>query len=151
MRRRDGAPSASPGSGPAGGRSHQVIELPRFEDERGGLTTLELEALGLFRPARAYWIQDVPPGASRGRAAHRRDQRLMVCLRGSVRVLLDDGREAHEVLLDRPDRALHVRPLTWIDATDFSPDALLLVFSDHPHDPDEPIRDRDEFLALVGA
>ncbi len=66
-------------------------------------------------------------------------------------VSVDDGREpAHEVLLDSPTVGVYM-PGRWSGApsTATAPDAVLLVLASLPYDPDDYIRDYDEFLAAA--
>jgi acetyltransferase-like isoleucine patch superfamily enzyme len=137
------------GAGAAPGRSHRIVELPEWRGLKGGLTPLALGPDLPFEAKRCYWIYDVPGPAIRRGSAHRREQRVMVCLRGSVRVRLDDGDRVEEYLLDSPGRGLHCEAMVWITVDEFSSDSVLLVFADQDLDPEEPIRDHHEFLELV--
>jgi UDP-2-acetamido-3-amino-2,3-dideoxy-glucuronate N-acetyltransferase len=73
-----------------------------------------------------------------------------VCLRGSVTVVVEDGRERDEVLLDSPELGLYVPPLIWTTQYRYSPDAVLLVLASDVYDAADYIRSYDEFLAAVG-
>jgi hypothetical protein len=66
-----------------------------------------------------------------------------------VHAITDDGRHRREYVLDRPNLGLHLPPMTWGTQYKYSPDAVLLVFASHYYDPDDYIRDYDEFLRLV--
>jgi hypothetical protein len=66
-------------------------------------------------------------------------------------VMVDDGRNREEFLLDRPDFGLHVPPRIWRVHYKYSPDAVLLVFASHHYDADDYVRDYEEYLNLVGA
>jgi len=63
-------------------------------------------------------------------------------------VLLDDGQQRREITLDRPDLGVYLPPMIWGSQHSYSPDAVLLVFASEYYDPDEFIRDYDEFRAL---
>jgi len=51
-----------------------------------------------------------------------------------------------EFALDTPALGLHLPPLVWGIQYKYTPDALLAVFASDPYDPDDYIRDYDEFL-----
>ena len=85
----------------------------------------------------------------RGEHAHRICHQYLVCVAGNVRVLADDGVSRLDVLLDAPNKGLHLPPMTWGTQYDYSEDAVLLVFASHAYDADEYIRDYDEFLKLA--
>jgi hypothetical protein len=66
-----------------------------------------------------------------------------------VSVVVDDGENTEEVRLDRPDLGLYLPPLIWAIQYKYSSDALLLVLASDAYDPDDYIRDYDEFLSTI--
>ena len=65
-------------------------------------------------------------------------------------VLGDDGSRRQDFVLDQPNIGFYMPPMTWGSQFNYSPDAVLLVFASHYYDPDDYIRDYDEFLKLAG-
>jgi hypothetical protein len=65
-------------------------------------------------------------------------------------VMVDDGANREEFVLDRPDLGLRVPPMIWRVHYKYSTDAVLLVFSSQYYDPADYIRDYEEYLDLVG-
>ena len=120
------------------------------EDARGKLVSVEGASDLPFEIARVYYII-ANPGAARGFHAHKSLEQLLICVSGSCTVLVDDGAERREVLLDRPDVGLYDRPLHWLEMRDFSSDCVLLVLASAPHEESDYIRDYDEFLAAAHA
>jgi hypothetical protein len=123
-------------------------QLRLVDDLRGNLSVGEFERDLPFTPKRYFLIFDVSAGAVRGEHAHRLCHQFLICVRGSCRVLLDDGRDRREITLDRPDLGVYLPPMIWGTQHSYSPDAMLLVFASEYYDPDEYIRDYDEFCAL---
>lgn len=123
-------------------------QLRYVEDMRGNLSVGEYERDIPFVPKRYFLIFDVPTPEVRGEHAHRLCHQFLICIRGSCRVLLDDGRHRREVTLDRPDVGVYVPPMIWGTQHSYSSDAVLLVFASEYYDPDEYIRSYDEFCAL---
>ncbi len=68
--------------------------------------------------------------------------------RGSLSVIVDDGRARQEVMLDTPALGLYLPPLIWSVQYRFSTDATLAVLASDPYDPADYIRDYEAFLAL---
>lgn len=130
---------------PGGAR---IVALSRAGDMRGSLAALEFSSLP-FSPARAFTVFGVPSAEVRGEHAHRVCQQLLVCVNGSLAVLVDDGSERGEVVLDDPSVALYLPPLIWGSQFGYSADAVLLVLASHPYDASDYIRDYDEFRAIV--
>lgn len=146
-----GASDQSKGAVDAEGWSVRLIDLPRVTDIRGSLTVGEFERSVPFATKRYFMVFDVPSVETRGEHAHRECHQFLICVRGTVSVVADDGHKRREFLLDRPDVGLHLPPMVWGIQYKFSADALLLVFASHYYDSDDYIRNYDEFLALVGA
>lgn len=120
-------------------------------DLRGTLSAGEFPDQLPFAPKRYFLVYDVPGKEVRGEHAHRTCHQFLVCARGSLSVVVDDGTESEEVALDRPDLGLYVPPLVWAIQYKYSKDALLLVLASDRYDPADYIRDYDEFLAVVRA
>jgi len=123
--------------------------LTLVEDLRGKLTAGEFDDQIPFAPKRYFMVFDVPGKDVRGEHAHRRCQQFLVCIRGSVSVVVDDGTASEEVQLREPDSGLLVPALVWAVQFKYSADAVLLVFASDHYDPADYIRDYEEFLSLV--
>jgi dTDP-4-dehydrorhamnose 3,5-epimerase-like enzyme len=121
------------------------------EDLRGRLSVGEVGSDLPFAPQRYFMVFDVPGKDVRGEHAHRECAQFLICARGSVTVVVDDGQASEEVVLDRPDLGLYVPPMVWAVQYRYSPDALLFVLASHPYDARDYIRDYDEFLSIVTA
>ena len=129
----------------------RLIPLREIVADNGSLVVGEVPGTLPFVTRRFFALYGIPSGEARGTHAHRECEQFLVCLRGSVTALVDDGRTQREVVLDRPDLGLYMPALTWGTQSDYSPDALLMVFASHEYDAADYIEDYEEFLALVGA
>ena len=125
--------------------------LPRVTDIRGSLTVGEFERSVPFVARRYFMVFDVPSVETRGEHAHHECHQFLVCVRGSVAVVADDGKSREEFVLDRPDLGLHLPPRVWGIQYKYSADAVLLVFASHYYDAADYIRDYEQFLDVVGA
>jgi dTDP-4-dehydrorhamnose 3,5-epimerase-like enzyme len=123
--------------------------MPRFEDMRGMLSVGEFQRDLPFAPKRYFVVFGVPSAEVRGEHAHRRCHQFLVCVSGSMSVVVDDGNHREEFRLDRPDAGLHISPLVWATQYRFSPDAVLLVFASEHYDAGDYVRDYDEFLHTI--
>ena len=128
----------------------RIHELRHVTDLRGDLCVAELKQDIPFEVRRVFFVYDVPSARVRGEHVHKELHEFSVCLRGSVSVVVDDGKNHAEYCLDRPWLGLHLPPRVWRSLYKFSPDALLAVFASHEYDPGDYVRDYDEFLKLVG-
>lgn len=123
--------------------------LPLVQDMRGDLSVGEFERSVPFQPRRYFLVFDVPSGEVRGEHAHRSCKQFLVCVRGSVSVIADDGRNRIEAVLDAPNLGILLPEMTWGVQYKYSRDAVLLVFASEYYDADEYIRDYAEYLALA--
>jgi dTDP-4-dehydrorhamnose 3,5-epimerase-like enzyme len=126
-----------------------VVELTVRGDERGSLVALEGGRDVPFEIARAYYIFGTQAGVARGFHAHRRTVQMAVVVRGSCRMLLEDGERRTWVTLDRPDRAIVIGAMVWHEMHDFSDDCVMLVLADDHYDESDYIRDHATFVRLI--
>ena len=127
----------------------QRVNIPQRGDTRGGLSVIELGGALPFLVRRVYWIHGTKPGVSRGFHAHKKLHQLCVCVAGSVRLSLFDGRREESVVLDSSSQGLLIGPGRWREMHDFSPDCVLMVFADAEYDEADYIRDRNQFIRHV--
>jgi acetyltransferase-like isoleucine patch superfamily enzyme len=126
-----------------------IYRIPAFEDIRGRLVAGELNKQIPFPPVRFFTVYDVPSSEGGPQHAHHECHQFLICVKGSVHVLVDDGSERQEVVLDRPDIGLHIKPYIWGTQYKYSADAVLLVFASHSYDSTDYIRDYNEWLAAL--
>jgi acetyltransferase-like isoleucine patch superfamily enzyme/dTDP-4-dehydrorhamnose 3,5-epimerase-like enzyme len=127
----------------------RVRRMPLVTDLRGCLSFGQYDEHLPFVPQRYFIIFGVPSKEVRGEHAHRRLQQFLICVKGSCSVVVDDGKSRTELLLDRPDLGLYVPPMIWMTQYRYSQDAVLLVLASDAYDPDDYIRDYDEFLQAL--
>jgi UDP-2-acetamido-3-amino-2,3-dideoxy-glucuronate N-acetyltransferase len=126
----------------------KIITLPLALDLRGNLSVIESKDIP-FIPKRFFWIFDVPGKEIRGEHAHKIQEELLVCVKGSVTVLVDNGFARSEIVLDRPNIGFYIPPMIWAVEYKYSHDAVLLVFTSDAYDPDDYIRDYDDYVKMV--
>lgn len=126
-----------------------LCRLVRADDLRGSLVSGELNRHIPFEPRRFFSVMHVPSKDLRGAHAHLLCKQFLVCQAGSVAVVVDDGRTREEVVLDDPQLGLYVPPMVWSVQYRYTHDAILLVLASDPYEPQDYIRDYDEFLELV--
>lgn len=143
----DGIPAAAT----VGDEREDLKPLHKATDMRGTLVVAEFSSDIPFTPQRFFTVFDVPSRDVRGEHAHRKCEQFLVCLKGSVRAIVDDGIKRQEYLLDSPDRGLYMPPMTWGTQYGYTADAVLAVFASLPYDGDDYIRTYSEFQALVSS
>jgi dTDP-4-dehydrorhamnose 3,5-epimerase-like enzyme len=124
----------------------QLVDIPQHGDARGGLSVAELGGALPFLVRRVYWIHGTKPGVSRGFHAHKELRQFCVCVAGSVRMSLFDGRREESVVLDSSAKGLLIGPGLWREIHDFSSDSVLMVLADAEYDESDYIRDREQYI-----
>ena len=124
--------------------------LTHARDLRGSLTAVEFSGLP-FTPRRIFTVYGVPSESVRGAHAHRTCSQFLICTQGSLRCLVDDGSAREEIRLASPDLGLHIPPMVWGTQWRYTRDAVLLVLASHPYDPDDYIRDYEDFVDALAS
>lgn len=128
-------------------RGVRLYFMPWMEDHRRGhLTVGNFGPEIPFIPRRYFITFGVPQEENRGEHAHRECWQFLLCVHGSCRVLVDDGRHRQRHLLDRPTLGLLIPPMVWASEHSHSAGSRLMVFASHPYEPEDYIRDYAEFL-----
>ena len=118
-------------------------------DDRGMLVALEAFNDIPFEIKRVYYMYDTKEGVRRGYHAHKSLEQILVCIHGSCKVLLDNGKEKKIVSLEKPYEGLYIPNNMWREMYDFSSDAVLMVLASEVYREEDYIRDYDTFLQMV--
>lgn len=127
-----------------------TITFPIIGDDRGSLIALETNRDIPFDIKRVYYIFDTKQEVARGFHAHKQLQQVLICVKGSCRVILDDGCHKENIILENPYTGLLIENLVWREMHDFSEDCVLLVLASEHYDGSDYIRDYDKFLGIAG-
>ncbi len=123
----------------------QLIQLPKFLDERGNLSFFENEKQIPFTIRRVHWIYDVPGGEERGGVAYKTTEEFIVAMSGSFDVLVDDGEQQYQFSLNRSYMGVYVPAGTWRTITNYSTNAVAVIAASTHYDQNDAIRDYREF------
>ncbi|MBV4553018.1 FdtA/QdtA family cupin domain-containing protein [Pseudomonas sp. SWRI102] len=127
----------------------KFIQFPVLGDERGQLYVMEGRRNIPFDVKRAYYLVGTLEGVSRGFHAHKELQQIAVCVSGKCKMLLDDGVQRSQVLLDEPNKAICIDKMVWHEMHDFTHDCVMLVLASDYYDESDYIRNYDDFLKRV--
>lgn len=129
-----------------------LISWKRFKivgDETGSLVAIESNKNINFDIKRVYYIFDIKSDVMRGKHAHQDLKQLLICVTGSCKIRLDNGKEKDVVELSSPNEGVYINNLIWREMYDFSKNCILLVLADKLYDEDDYVRDYNEFLKLA--
>jgi len=118
-------------------------------DNRGSLVSLEQLKNIPFKIKRVYYIYNTQADMVRGKHAHPNLKQVIVCVSGSCKFLLDDGKNKKNIKLDSPNTGLYIGKNVWREMYDFSKDCVLVVLANDFYNESEYIRDYQTFLQKV--
>lgn len=127
----------------------KFYEFNCFHDKYGHLVPIEANQDIPFEIKRVYYIYGVEEGTRRGFHSHIDLQQALICVHGSVKILVKTPYEKEDIILDDPTRALYIGPMVWREMYDFSSDAVLLVLASNHYDVKDYIRDYKYYEALA--
>lgn len=123
-----------------------MVSFQEHGDERGMLIALEYERECPFPINRVYYMYDTKKNVRRGYHAHRKLQQMLICVSGSCRIHLDDGKEVREFVLDSPQKGLYLGKGIWREMYEFTPHTVLMALASEPYDENDYIRDYQQFI-----
>ena len=128
----------------------QMLEFSQRGDERGHLVVVEGHQDIPFDINRIFYIYGSDKEVVRGQHANRKSEFVLINVAGTSKVKVKDGKGNEAVYsLNRPHTGIYLPRLVWKDMYDFSEDSVLLVLASEHYDPEEYIRNYDEFVEIV--
>jgi acetyltransferase-like isoleucine patch superfamily enzyme len=126
----------------------RLIQFQNCRDSRGRLVVAENRNLP-FLPKRLFLVDQVTPGTARGGHCHRVGHQFMVAVAGEMKIAVDDGKNAHVMLMNSPEVGLYVPPMIWSVQFGHTQGAVLLVMASEPYDREDYISDYAQFIELT--
>lgn len=121
-----------------------LIDFPEVTDPRGSLTVAEGNALP-FEVKRVFWIYDIATDKTRGGHAHTSCEEVVIAVRGSFDMVVDDGHEQRTFHMDSPTKGIYIRRNVWCELKNFSEGTICLVLASEPYDMDGYMKDYATF------
>ena len=122
--------------------------IPKIEDE-ALLCFAESKRHIPFAIKRFYFIYNVENQAIRGMHAHKKTRQFAFCIKGKVKMILDNGRKREEVILDKPNQGIFLDKMVWHEMSDFQKETVLLIVASEYFSEKDYIRNYQEFLNSV--
>jgi dTDP-4-dehydrorhamnose 3,5-epimerase-like enzyme len=127
-----------------------LIYLDKFTQNNGLLSFIQNTSI-LFEIKRVYFITNVKKNIIRGYHAHILTEQYMICLKGSIKVTLDDGKVSEVFLLNQTNKVLYVGKLIWRTMEWIEDDSILLVLANSIYDPQDYINVYSDFLKTINS
>lgn len=130
--------------------SYKILDFKKIGCEDGYLTPIEASNDIPIEIKRIYYIYDTSKDIVRGNHAHTRLEQVLICLKGSCDILIDNGEEKETIKLESYTQGLYVGVDIWREMSNFSKDCILLVLANAKYHEEEYIRDYKDFLKYIG-
>lgn len=127
----------------------KLVRFKQLGDDRGQLVVVEGNKDISFEIARIFYIYGSEYDVIRGQHANMDSEFILINVSGKSKVKIDYGDSEEIIILDEPHMGVHIPKMTWKEMYDFSEDSVLLVLSNYKYNPEEYIRDYNEYLSLV--
>lgn len=124
----------------------KILTFAKLGDERGQMVVGECEKEIPFDIKRIFYMYNTQGSSVRGQHANRKSEFVLINLKGSCKILVDNGFEKETFILDEAHKGIYLDKMVWKEMYDFSEDAILLVLSNEHYDGNEYIRDYEDYL-----
>jgi dTDP-4-dehydrorhamnose 3,5-epimerase-like enzyme len=126
-----------------------LIDFKSLGDDRGQLFSLEGNQNIPFDIKRIYYMYGMQSDVPRGFHAHKELQQVAICIKGSCKLQMDDGRIKEEVVIGKANVGLVIDKLIWHEMHDFSDDCILMVIASDHYDENDYIRNYKQFIKFI--
>ena len=127
-----------------------LSEYPVIKENTGELGVIELGEQFDFNVKRVFFLRNLKDEAIRGEHSHKELKQLLLCLKGSLEIHLDNGNEIDIIQLDEKSSCLYLDGKVWRKMINFSKNALLVVLCDREYKFDDVVDDYKSFKKIVG-
>jgi len=118
-----------------------------FNDDRGSLIPIELKNVP-FEVKRTFIVNNVPLNEIRGNHSHYNTKQYLICINGSVDVILNDGFNETIYKLIKGESIL-IPELVWDSQRFTSENSEILVFCSTEYDIDDYILNFNKFKEII--
>lgn len=127
-----------------------IVNNNIFSDVRGGyLIPIEFNSL-TFQPKRIFSVSDVPTNHTRGEHAHHTTEQVLLCVKGSIAVHLDNGKTNGPVTtILLPGQSIYIPKMVWDSQTFLTGRDFMVVLASTHYDINDYILHKDEFYRLI--
>ena len=133
-----------------GNERTKMLEFPQCGDDRGHMVVVESGKDVPFDVKRIFYIYGSEKNVIRGQHANLNTEFVLINVAGTSKVRVKDGKGNEAVFsLNRPHTGIYLPKMVWKDMYDFSEDSVLLCLASEHYDPNEYIRDYDEFVRKI--
>ena len=127
-----------------------LIHLDKIgNDEIGYLSIANYQDQIPFLVKRVFITSDTPKEVIRGRHAHHQTEMILIAVKGTIRVMLEDtNNKKYDFVLSNKNEGLFIPKLYW-HTMEYEENCMQLVLCSTNYDENDYIRDYDEFRKTI--
>ena len=126
----------------------KLINLKTFIEPDGNLVPIESNKDIPFEVKRIFYVFGVHNQNDRGKHSHYKTKQVLICLSGEIIVKCDDGYRKNTWKLNKPNQALYIPEMIWVEQAYVDEDSVLLVLANTRYSESDYIDDYGEFKRL---
>lgn len=123
----------------------KTIRFKVNDDKWGRLVPIEGNDTVPFDIKRVYYIYDVNEEKRRGFHSHKKLEQVLICVHGSIKILVKTPKEEKVVVLNNPNKGLYIGNNIWREMFDWEDEAVLLVLASEHYDESDYIRNYEDY------
>ncbi len=123
----------------------KTIRFKVNDDKWGRLVPIEGNDTVPFDIKRVYYIYDVNEEKRRGFHSHKKLEQVLICVHGSIKILVKTPKEEKVFVLDNPNKGLYIGNNVWREMFDWENEAVLLVLASEHYDESDYIRNYEDY------
>ena len=123
----------------------KTIRFKVNDDKWGRLVPIEGNDTIPFDIKRVYYIYDVNEEKRRGFHSHKKLEQVLICVHGSIKILVKTPKEEKVFVLDNPNKGLYIGNNVWREMFDWENEAVLLVLASEHYDESDYIRNYEDY------
>lgn len=127
-------------------KNTKMYDFKKHSDNYGNLVPIEANKDIPFDVKRVYYIYEVKENIRRGFHSHKDLHQMLICVNGSVKILVKNPNEEEVIELNDASKGLYIGPMIWREMYDFSDGAVLLVLASEYYTEDDYIRKYEDYL-----
>lgn len=125
-----------------------IIEFPEIIDDRGNLCVAEGEQLP-FDVKRVFWLYDIGKDKTRGGHAHTSCEEIVIAVKGSFDMVVDDGKDRATVRMDSSCKGIYIKKNVWCELRNFSKGTICLVLASESYNMNGYMKDYETFKEII--
>lgn len=112
--------------------NYELIDMEITDGKNGNIASLEQGKNCPFDIKNCFYIFDTKDGTEKGYQADKNSEFVLVAVKGSCKIKIDDGNTVETVLLNSPRKGLYLNKTTKKEIYGFSNGAILAIFTNAP-------------------